>query len=287
MILEKIVKESVSKLKENEKRMRFIYSRAELVPDLFRELNLDFEHRSFGIIPKGKNLGGNIILEKLQKHIYSLEPETELIDFTKTDNNFEVYLKKNRKNIHLKSKYLVLATGGYAGTFNHTDNFRYKNYHIFDMVKKNGGKIINHNCLFIHPFSYDKGKKILIGNEVSKGEFIDSKNNFVFDQETRQLIKNDDYHEIFNQLLKQIDTYKNKGSKVYFVGSNKKLEITPTVHYTAGGIKTDYMGEVIGCKNLFAIGECRADGSRNGGRLPGYPFTSAIISGKVLGDKFS
>lgn len=285
--LDEIVKRSVLQLGEDEEKMRFVYSRAELVLDLFEELDIDFEYRSFGVIPSGKKRGGRIILKRLQQYIPSFDTETELIDFTKTSDRFEVHLRKNGKNVKVKSKYLVLATGGYGGTFKYTNNSRYRNYNVFDIIRENGGDIINLDCIFVHPFGYDQGRRILIGNETKNGEFLDSKGNFVFDREIRQLIKNNDYHEIFDQLLKQIDVCRRKGFRVYFVDSDKKVKILPTVHYTAGGIKTDCLGEVVGCKNLFAIGECMADGSRNGGRFPGYPFTSAIVYGKVLGDKLS
>ena len=267
--------------------MRFIYSNAERVIELFKELNINFEYRSFGIIPSSKKRGGYIILEKLQQYIQSVKTETELIDFLKTDRFFRIILRKRDKDFQLKSRYLVLATGGYAGKFEITDNTCYNKCNIFEIVKKNNGEIINLDCILTHPFGYDTGKKILIGNDSKKGEFIDSEGNPVFDKKLRQLIKNDDYHESFNLLLKQIEDCRKKGFKVYFIDANKKIEITPTVHYTAGGIKANYEGEVIGCKNLFVIGECRADGSKNGGRLPGYSFTSSIVNAKYLAERIS
>jgi L-aspartate oxidase len=276
----------VLSLGEDEKRMRFIYSKTELVLDLLKELDINFVYRSFGIIPLSKERGGKIILERLQKHIPLIHTDTELINFTKNNGKFEVCFKRNCEIFQIKSKYLVLATGGYGGIFKLTNNFHYKNYRVFKLVKKNGGEIINLDCIFYHPFGYKEGREILTGEEVKFGEFIDSKDNFIFDKRTRQLIKNNNYHEIFWQLLKEIKIAK-KSSKVYFISSEIKTEISPTVHYTSGGIKTNYLGEVIGCKNLFAIGECRADGSRNGGRLPGYPFTSAIVDGKILGKKIA
>lgn len=285
--LDEILKRSVVQLGEDEERMRFVYSRAGIVLDLFKELNIDFEYRSFGIIPSSKKRGGKIILKKLQQYISSFETGTELTDFIQTNEGFEVNLRKNNGITKVKSKYLVLATGGYGGTFTYTDSFRYKSYNVFDIVKKNGGKISNLDCIFVHPFGYANGKKILIGDETKRGEFIDSKGNYVFDKETRRLIKDDNYHEVFNQLLEQENACRNRGSKVYFADSNKKIEIVPTVHYTSGGIKTNYLGEVTGCKDLFAVGECSVNGSRNGGRFPGYPFTSAIVYGKVLGQILS
>jgi len=83
-------------------------------------------------------------------------------------------------------------------------------------------------------------------------------------------------HTLF--FYQRIDAYQKK-DKIFFINKEKRIEINPTVHYTAGGIKCNRLGEVEGVKDLFAIGECRADGSTNGGRLPGYPFSSAIIDG--------
>ncbi|MBI2129217.1 FAD-binding protein [Candidatus Woesearchaeota archaeon] len=284
--LDDIIEKSTTQLGEDEKRMRFIYSRADLVLSLFKELEINFEHRSFGVIPSGRKKGGRMILEKLQQHISSFETEANLMDFAKSNDLFDVYFIKKDRDIKLRARYLVLATGGYAGTFEYTNNFRYKSYNIFDIVRKNGSEIINTDCIFIHPFGYNEGRKILIGNETREGEFIDSEGNFVFDKETRDLVRNNKYHEIFDQLLRQITAYMKRGSEVYFAGTDGKIKITPTAHYTAGGIKTDNLGEATGCKDLFAIGECKADGSRNGGRFPGYPFTSSIVCGKVLADYF-
>lgn len=247
-------------------------------------MDIDYERRSFGVIPSGKERGGKTILKAIQQQIPNIETNMELIDFAEDGNDFNVQFRKNGELVTMKSNTLVLATGGYGGTFGCTDNFRYGSYRIFDLVKKNGGEVVNVDCVFVHPFGYYGGRKILIGNETKGGDFVDSYGKPVFDEETRRAIANNNYHEIFPRILHQIETCRKRGLDVYFVYKNKKIEICPTVHYTAGGIKTDYLGRVIGCENLFAIGECRADGSRNGGRLPGYPFTSAIVDGKVLGD---
>ncbi|MEK6906188.1 MAG: FAD-binding protein [Nanoarchaeota archaeon] len=265
--LERIIRESVEKLGEDENRMRFIYSNAGLVINLLDELKVNFEYRSFGVIPLGKKRGGRLILEKLQENIPFFETETELIDFSKSEGEFILNLKKRDEEMILKTKYLVLGTGGYGGKFPNNDNFRYNSYNIFDIVRENNGNIINTNSIFIHPFGYNKGKNIFIGNEVKEGRFIDSNNNPVFDERVGKLIKDNNYHEFFKDVLEQIKICKDKGLSVYFDDGKRKLEICPTVHYTPGGINTDYFGKVIGCENLYAIGECKADGLKNGGRF--------------------
>ena len=84
-------------------------------------------------------------------------------------------------------------------------------------------------------------------------------------------------------LVKQEIDNLEKGNKIYFMNSKRKLEIIPTVHYTAGGIKTDYLSEVVGCKNLFAIGECKADGSKREGRFPWISIYFSYCQWEVFG----
>jgi aspartate oxidase len=288
------IKASVEMLGEDKEKMEFVYSRTHLVPEFLKELKIKFRKRSFGVIPETKIRGGAAILKKLQKDL-PIITSTQLIDFEKINDKsregFDLTLKRPEGIYKLKTKYLVLATGGYGGKFRHTNNIRYSSYNIFGLVEKNRGKIINKHCIFFHPFGFKEGKEVLTGKESTKGEFIDSNGDFVFDINTRQKVRDDSYHEIFPALLRQIRSGRKKGLSVYFVSDEnkkeKKEEIVPTVHYTSGGIKTDSIGKVEGCKNLFAIGECQANGSRNNGRLPGYPFTSAVVHAKALGEYFS
>ena len=279
--LEEVIKLSVEKHGECGERARFIYRHAEQAISLLEELKISYEQRSFGVIPLGKRRGGNTVLRALQSHLASIQTERELKDFIKEEQEFTLLFNHGM----ISTRYLVLATGGFGGhpEFQHTDNFRYPTYSIPEIVVRNGGTIINQDCIFIHPFGHNKGRNILIGIEVKKGDFIDEKGNYVFDAETRNLIRNNNYHEIFDRVLQVISSY-GRRAKVYFVDNERKIEIHPTVHYTAGGIKADYLGRVVGCKNIFAMGECRADGSKNGGRLPGYAFTSAVVDAKHLAE---
>jgi len=143
------------------------------------------------------------------------------------------------------------------------------------------------DSIFVHPFGYNNGRKILKGKESSKGEFYRENGELLFDEETRAMIKSDDYHSHMARLAGIISEEIKKRGKVTFRDGKRVLDIVPSVHYTAGGIETDEYGRAIGCGELYAIGECSADGSRNGGRLPGYAFTAAIVHGKLLAEKFS
>ncbi|MCX6706980.1 MAG: FAD-binding protein [Candidatus Woesearchaeota archaeon] len=280
--LEEIVRRSVSQLGEDREKMNFVYMRTHYVTELLDELSIGYIPRSFGVIPSGRRRGGPVILERIQKKIPYIKTDVRLLGFTRDKDRFEVSLRTPDGEKTVKTDKLVIATGGYAGSFDNTDNFRYKNYSIFDMVRMNGGNIINLDCIFTHPFGYDRGRRILIGKDAKKGDFVDKRGRFVFNKKIRSMIKEDRYHEIFHLLLAEADECRARGSQVYFVSGSRREEITPCVHYTSGGIETNYLGEVKGCRNLFAVGECQANGSKNNGRFPGYPFTSAIVYGKEL-----
>lgn len=285
--LEETVKRSVSQLGENRQRMKFVYTRANLVQSLFEELGIEFEQRAFGVIPRGKERGGLTILKRLQRHIPAIQTETKLASLSRKQGLSHAMLGKHGTVFKIKAKHVVLATGGFASHFPYSDAFRNQNTGLFEMVQGIGGHIMNSHCLFLHPFAFNKGRQILIGKDVSQGSFVDNEGHFVFSKHARQILETDSYHENFSQLLFQSAACRQRGSQVYFALGNRVIRIVPTAHYTAGGIKTDFLGRVLGCKNLFAVGECTADGSRNGGRLPGYAFTAAIVYGKELGKTLS
>ncbi len=262
--------------------MRFVYSKSHLVLEVLDELGIEYEPRAFGVIPSDKHKGGALIIREMQKGLNVLT-NSRLVDFTKHNGEFEVRLQKPEGIATLNTKNLVLATGGYGGTFEHTNNVRYSSYGIFDLVRKNGGNIINEGCIFYHPFGYNCGKKILIGAESKRGRFVDESDNSVFSRPVELAIRNDAYHELFDQVLLEERKCEERGSMVMFKDEARALRIHPTVHYTSGGVETDHLGRVKGCKNLFAIGECQANGSRKNGRFPGYPYTAAVVYGYELG----
>ncbi len=285
--LKQTVEKSVSFLGESRQRMKFVYSKANLVQSLFEELGIGFEQRAFGIIPKGGGRGGLAILRKLQREIPSIQTETRLVGLSKKQGVFQALLRKEGIVSKVRAKRVVLATGGFASRFPYSDTFKVQNNGLFKMVQGLGGHLANSHCLFLHPLAFNKGRQILIGKDLSRGEFLDNEGRFVFSNHTRQLLEADSYHESFNQLLLQSAACRQHGSQVYFVLGGRSIRIVPTAHYTAGGIKTDPLAGVLGCKGLFAVGECAADGSKNCGRLPGYPFTAAIVYGKVLGERLA
>lgn len=285
--LEETIRKSVLHLGDNEDRVRFIYSNAGSVKDFFSELGIRYKKRSFGIIPSGKERGGAKILRALQKNISAIETSAHLVHLSESNSVFRAIFRRKGTHFKVRAKKVVLATGGYAGHFAHTPAFRNHNLKIFEMVQLLGGLVVNNHCVFLHPFAFNRGREILTGNKVKLGQFVDNEGNLVFRKRTRHMLENNCYHECFDRLLAESNARRKQGHGIIFAFGNQAIPIMPAAHYTSGGIRTDQFGRVFGCNNLFAVGECAADGKRNGGRLPGYPFTAAIVQGKVLGERLS
>ena len=220
----------------------------------------------------------------MQEHIPEIVADCELLDFSRHNGFYNLSMSHAGRLRRIKAKNLVLATGGYAGVFERTNNVRYNSYNVFSMAQYNGASVANLDCVFKHPFGYEDGKRILLGPMVKHGSFVDNSGNHVFDEETRALLRTNSYHEVFHELVRQIEEHNENGPHVFFISPHRGLLIEPTVHYTSGGIVTDHIGRVAGCKDLYAIGECQANGSRNQGRFPGYPFTAAIVQATALAE---
>ena len=64
----------------------------------------------------------------------------------------------------------------------------------------------------------------------------------------------------------------------------KRIKVSPTVHYTSGGIEVNTKGMAVGVDNLYVVGEAQFNGSRGVGRMPGQAFASGIVFGKIIAE---
>lgn len=286
--IEECVRLSVEKFGDSEECVRYVYENADFVNELYSNLRLDCERRSFGVIPKTNGVkAGYLVLRKLQEELRDVSVGTKLVDLFKEGEKYSALLRIGKEYHSVKANRVVFATGGFAGMFRNTDCFRYRDYNAYGIALSNGASIKNLENVFFHPFGYNNGRRILTGKESSAGEFFKGDGSLFFDDELRRRIKADNYHEKMSEIRRAIEDEINANGRVLFRTDGKEIDINPSAHYTAGGIETDKYGAVIGCENMYAIGECRADGSRNGGRLPGYAFTSAIVHGLTLARRFA
>ena len=201
---------------------------------------------------------------------------------------------------------LVFSTGGFASLFKHNDNSESAKGDSMYILQKETHKLKGISTIMFHPFAANNGKTVLVGDIVSCLDSIHYKDQFGnfkilrMNRETFEAIQNNAYHDnkTFSDILnsfKSKDIYlkfkdenaiKEKLQKYNYSQNlleNGMIHITPTAHYTSGGFEVDENFKV--SDRIFANGECTFDGDRGIGRIPGHPFTSSIVSGKIIADR--
>ncbi|WP_233277527.1 FAD-dependent oxidoreductase [Paenibacillus durus] len=293
-----------------------LYRNSGIIIDFFEELRIPYEKTSFGIMPECliKSHGGKKLINGLLQHIEQPMCNKILIHLDKSDHGIIAlfYDTQSDQFISIYTNYLVLATGGYAGQFSYNDNSPGSTGEAHILAKKIGARLKGMSTLMCHPWSIYNGRQILLGGVVSmsQGKIVDKEGvQLLKDDHISDAIARDDYHEMIDEILKfQLDCIKQK-KEMYLdlshvdenllnekfkkygsspnVVNNKKIKITPTMHYSSGGIEINANAEVINLNRVFVTGEAQFNGDLGMGRIPGQAYASGIVFGKLIADRIA
>ncbi|MGG4220005.1 FAD-binding protein [Paenibacillus jamilae] len=293
-----------------------LYRNSDTIINFFEELGISYEKTSIGVMPECliKSQGGKKLINCLLQHIEQPLCNKILIHLEKSDQGiialfYDIQLDQF---IRMYTNYLVLATGGYAGQFNYNDNSPGSTGETLILAKKIGARLKGMSTVMCHPWSIYNGRQILLGGVVSlsQGKIVDEKGvQLLKDEDLCDAIARDDYHEMIDEILHfQLDCVSQKKDmyldmrhadenvlnerfkKYGFstnVVKNKKIKITPTMHYSSGGIEINAHAEVLNLNRVFATGEAQFNGDLGTGRIPGQAFASGIVFGKLIADKIA
>ncbi|WP_252508890.1 FAD-binding protein [Paenibacillus peoriae] len=293
-----------------------LYRNSNIIINFFEELGIPYEKTSFGIMPECliKSHGGKKLINCLLQHIEQPMCNKILIHLEKYDQGIIAifYDIQSDQFIRIFTNYLVLATGGYAGQFCFNDNSPGSTGETLILAKKIGARLKGMSTVMCHPWSIYNGRQILLGGVVSlsQGKIIDEDGvQLLKDKYICDAIARDDYHEMIDEILKfQLECIKQKKDmyldmshadenvlnekfkKYGFspkVVKNKRIKITPTMHYSSGGIEINANAEAINLNRVFATGEAQFNGDLGIGRIPGQAFASGIVFGKLIADKIA
>lgn len=294
----------------NYEMIKEIYSNQSFLIELFNNLEIKYKKTPIGIIPDEVPVGtgGGYIIKNLLKNTGIIKTSSSLIDI-KIHNRYIsclIFDEKNNEFCQINCSVIVFATGGFAGLFKTNDNLKVATGECTYLLQSKTGKLKGASTIMFHPFGVNEGKRILVGDVVSLLDKIYEKNQngdlqeLYMDNEILEAIKNNKYHSnhIFSQLVKSfnnkeiylhyndIDKIKEKlkenGYSINIIKDNF-IRVWVTAHYTAGGIEVGKDFKVL--DNIYVCGEIAFDGNKGIGRLPGHPFASAIISGKIIADQ--
>ncbi len=235
--------------------------------------------------------------------------EHQLLSFIKDDESntikgIQVFNISNGEISQIFAKSVIIASGGYAGLYHQfTTNSTATTGEVLNAALNIGCELENIEFVQFHPTSL-KYNRILI-SESARGEggyLVDQNGNrFIDELKPRDEVSRAIYTKIENGDkvyldLRHLGIAKIKESMpqeyqiVYdFTGIKLDidlLEITPSAHYTMGGIKVD-INTKTNIKNLFACGECASNRVHGANRLGGNSLLEIITFGKLAGKNAS
>jgi len=292
----------------NEEMIKSIYYNQKYLIETLENLGIKTKKTPIGIIPESNGTkGGHQIMKALGENIENIMTSTVLLDIKINSAHVECLVYNKEKGfLKINCSVLVFSVGGFANIFKYNDNSNTATGDSLYILQKETSKLKGISTIMFHPFSINEGKKILVGDIVSSLENIyekDKNGNFKtlnMNNDTLEAIKNNAYHnnEKFSSILRAFkdkdvylkfadeDSIKEKLKKYGYslsILKDNMINVMPTAHYTSGGFEVDANFKVD--DKIFANGECVFDGNKGIGRIPGHPFTSAIVSGKIISEQ--
>ncbi|MBU1927802.1 FAD-dependent oxidoreductase [bacterium] len=208
--------------------------------------------------------------------------------------------RRDSQVIALGCKSLVLAGGGYAGIFRgHSTNAQESSGDIIAAALRANMKLSNMEFVQFHPTTLKMNGALITEAARAEGAYLVDENGerFTNELQTRDKLARDiathmiNGHKVyldFRHLPRElIETKLPSTQRMAFNSAGidimtELLEITPSAHYTIGGIWTrgDTSTDIPG---IFACGECAVTGVHGANRLGGNSLLEGIYFGRLAG----
>ncbi|MDD4227254.1 MAG: L-aspartate oxidase [Mariniphaga sp.] len=282
-------------------------------------LGLEGAHSKRRILHAGGDATGKkltcFILQKVkeQKNIIPFE-YTAAVQLLKDNNRItgiQALDFRTGKNLVIKSKAVILATGGLSRIYSRSTNPHTATGDGIALAVEAGARVADIEFIQFHPSAlYIPGKEAYLISEAVRGEGAWLLNHagkrFMKDIHPMAELAPRDvvaYH-IFKQIrdsenkhiwlsLKHLDAEKIKSrfGNIYFhlknLGFdmvNDLLPVSPAAHYSVGGIKTNLNAET-NIKGLFCCGEAASTGVMGANRLASNSLLECLVFGKRASEK--
>lgn len=251
----------------------------------------------------GENVEKTLVKNSFKRKNIRISEDTFLVDIIERNNKcIGAILLKDKEQINVFAKFVVLACGGIGGLYKNSTSQRILRGDGLAVALRHEIELKDINYIQIHPTAfYDESgdeRRFLISESV-RGEggklYNINGERFVDELQPRDVVSD----AIFNEMKKTNTPYvyldisflneeylKNRFSTIYNKCLEKGTDITkgpikvsPAQHYFMGGIKVD-LNSKTSMKNLYAVGETACTGIHGANRLASNSLLEGLVFSK-------
>ncbi len=252
----------------------------------------------------GREMHHFLMAENRQQLLYR-STVTELLMSGRICHGVRLLNDGKCRNYYAKS--VIIASGGIGSLYDFHTNARTIAGEVQGICIEKGIPLRDMEMTQFHPtvFIHSKGARKQLLTEALRGEgahiIDDDGKRFVFEYDERGEMspRSTVSKAIFDWKEKtgkavylsfpnfEEEAFRERFPTIYFnmkdMGFNLPREdvpISPAFHYVMGGIETDLNGKVIGCDNLYAVGECASVRVHGANRLASNSLLEGLVFSK-------
>lgn len=251
----------------------------------------------------GQEITSKLLSQVRERKNISLMEYTELIDLVESEGVCTGVLLRetNGRILHFSADYVVLATGGIGGLYQHSTNYPHLTGDALAIAWRHEVALEQLHAIQIHPttlYSKKPGRRFLISESV-RGEggillnnagkrFVDELlPRDLLTQAIEQQMKKENSHfvwlsvkELGNDRIKERfpNIYRHCLSEGYDL-TKESIPVVPAQHYFMGGIRVD-LNSATSMGHLYAIGETSCNGVHGANRLASNSLLESLVFAK-------
>ena len=255
----------------------------------------------------GENVEKTLVKNACERKNIRISEDTFLVDIIERNNKcIGAVLLKNKEQINVFAKFVVLACGGIGGLYKNSTSQRILKGDGLAVALRHNIELKDINYIQIHPTAfYDESndeRRFLISESV-RGEggklynvhgerFIDElqPRDVVSEAIFKEMKKTNTPYVLLDISFLDADYLKNRFYTIYNKCLEKGTDITkepikvsPAQHYFMGGIKVNLNSET-SMKNLYAVGETACTGIHGANRLASNSLLEGLVFSKRAAD---
>lgn len=250
----------------------------------------------------GKEITSKLISEVKKRDNIKILEHTAMVDIISKNNRCQgVICSRDGQVFAKKAEYVILATGGIGGLYEHSTNYRHLTGDALAIAIKHGIRLKDINYIQVHPttfYSKKPGRRFLISESVrGEGAVLLNKNGERFTNEllprdllTAEIKKQMKIDKQDYVMLSMVHLGRKKIKKRFpniyqycleegYDITRESIPVTPAQHYFMGGIRVDIHSKT-SMEHLYAVGETSCNGVHGANRLASNSLLESLVFAK-------